>query len=46
MPQMDFTNPLTLDQVGWMVVILVVLYSCFRAGGCRRWARYLRTVPL
>ena len=26
MPQMDFTNPLTLDQVGWMAVILVVLY--------------------
>jgi F-type H+-transporting ATPase subunit b len=26
MPQMDFHNPLTLDQVWWMVVILVVLY--------------------
>lgn len=26
MPQMDFKNPLTLDQVGWMVVILLVLY--------------------
>jgi F-type H+-transporting ATPase subunit b len=26
MPQMDFSNPLTLDQVGWMVVILLVLY--------------------
>jgi F-type H+-transporting ATPase subunit b len=26
MPQMDFRNPLTLDQVGWMVVILVALY--------------------
>jgi F-type H+-transporting ATPase subunit b len=26
MPQMDFRNPLTLDQVGWMVVILLVLY--------------------
>jgi F-type H+-transporting ATPase subunit b len=26
MPQMDFANPLTLDQVGWMAVILVVLY--------------------
>ncbi len=26
MPQMDFKNPLTADQVGWMVVILVVLY--------------------
>jgi F-type H+-transporting ATPase subunit b len=26
MPQMDFHNPLTLYQVGWMAVILVVLY--------------------
>ncbi len=26
MPQMDFRNPLTLDQVWWMVVILIVLY--------------------
>jgi len=26
MPQMDFHNPLTTDQVLWMVVILVVLY--------------------
>ena len=26
MPQKDFSNPLTLDQVGWMVVILLVLY--------------------
>jgi F-type H+-transporting ATPase subunit b len=26
MPQMDFANPLTGDQVGWMVVILLVLY--------------------
>ncbi|MDE2239721.1 MAG: F0F1 ATP synthase subunit B [Rhodospirillales bacterium] len=26
MPQMDFSNPLTLDQVSWMAVILVVLY--------------------
>ena len=26
MPQMDFHNPLTGDQVLWMVVILVVLY--------------------
>ncbi len=32
MPQMNFHNPLTLDQVGWMAVILVVLYlllSCW-----------------
>jgi F-type H+-transporting ATPase subunit b len=26
MPQMNFKNPLTLDQLGWMAVILVVLY--------------------
>jgi F-type H+-transporting ATPase subunit b len=26
MPQMDFKNPLTIDQVGWMVIILLVLY--------------------
>ena len=26
MPQMDFANPLTTSQVGWMAVILVVLY--------------------
>ena len=26
MPQMDFHNPLTTDQIFWMVVILVVLY--------------------
>jgi F-type H+-transporting ATPase subunit b len=26
MPQMDFHNPLTLDQVWWMAVILIVLY--------------------
>jgi F-type H+-transporting ATPase subunit b len=26
MPQMDFHNPLTLDQIFWMAVILVVLY--------------------
>jgi F-type H+-transporting ATPase subunit b len=26
MPQMDFKNPLTTDQLGWMVVILIVLY--------------------
>ena len=26
MPQMNFKNPLTLDQVGWMAVILLVLY--------------------
>lgn len=26
MPQMDFQNPLTIDQVAWMVVIMLVLY--------------------
>jgi F-type H+-transporting ATPase subunit b len=26
MPQMDFHNPLTITQVGWMVVIMVALY--------------------
>jgi F-type H+-transporting ATPase subunit b len=26
LPQMDFSNPLTFDQVGWMAVIMVVLY--------------------
>ena len=26
MPQMDFENPLTIDQIWWMIVILVVLY--------------------
>ncbi|MDE8345411.1 MAG: hypothetical protein POH28_04440, partial [Acidocella sp.] len=27
MPQMDFHNPLTLSQVEWMVVILLLLYG-------------------
>lgn len=26
LPQMDFSNPLTWTQLGWMVVIMVVLY--------------------
>jgi F-type H+-transporting ATPase subunit b len=26
MPQMDFANPLTLDQIWWMVAILIALY--------------------
>ena len=26
MPQLNFHNPLTLDQVGWMIVIFAVLY--------------------
>jgi F-type H+-transporting ATPase subunit b len=33
MPQMDFKNPLTLDQVWWMVVILVVLYFALSRWG-------------
>jgi len=33
MPQMDFHNPLTTDQLLWMVVILLVLY-----GLLSRWA--------
>ncbi len=33
MPQMDFHNPLTLDQVGWMAVILVVLYLALARWG-------------
>jgi len=33
MPQMDFQNPLTLDQIFWMVVILVALYFALS-----RWA--------
>lgn len=26
MPQMDFANPLTVTQIGWMAVIMIVLY--------------------
>ena len=33
MPQMDFANPLTLDQVGWMAVIMVVLYFALSRWG-------------
>jgi F-type H+-transporting ATPase subunit b len=33
MPQMDFTTPLTTDQVVWMVVILVVLYLALSRWG-------------
>jgi F-type H+-transporting ATPase subunit b len=33
MPQMDFQNPLTGDQVVWMVVILVVLYQALSRWG-------------
>ncbi len=33
MPQMDFANKLTLDQVGWMAVILLVLYFILSSWG-------------
>jgi F-type H+-transporting ATPase subunit b len=33
MPQMDFHNPLTFYQVGWMVVILVMLYFVLSGWG-------------
>ncbi len=33
MPQLDFANPLTVSQLGWMVVIMVVLYLALS-----RWA--------
>jgi F-type H+-transporting ATPase subunit b len=33
MPQMDFHNPLTWDQVFWMVVILVALYFALSRWG-------------
>ncbi len=36
MPQMDFRNPLTLDQVWWMVAILAVLYFALSRWGLPR----------
>ncbi|OYV44261.1 MAG: hypothetical protein B7Z75_05075 [Acidocella sp. 20-57-95] len=33
MPQMDFQNPLTMSQVEWMAVILVVLYFALSRWG-------------
>ncbi len=41
MPQMDFHNPLTLTQVGWMVVILVVLYLLLARWGLPEMGRVL-----
>lgn len=36
MPQMDFHNPLTVDQLVWMVVILVALYLALSRWGLPR----------
>ena len=36
LPQMDFKNPLTLDQLVWMVVILVALYLALSRWGLPR----------
>jgi F-type H+-transporting ATPase subunit b len=33
MPQMDFHNPLTVDQIVWMVVILMALYVALASWG-------------
>ncbi|EKM98268.1 MULTISPECIES: F0F1 ATP synthase subunit B family protein [Acidocella] len=41
MPQMDFSNPLTLDQVGWMAVILVVLYLLLSRWGLPQMGKVL-----
>lgn len=36
LPQMDFQNPLTLSQVGWMAVILIALYLVLAYWGLPR----------
>ena len=36
LPQMDFTNPLLLSQIGWMAAILVVLYLVLAHWGLPR----------
>lgn len=41
MPQMDFSNPLTLDQVGWMAVIMVVLYLLLSRWGLPQMGKVL-----
>ena len=41
MPQMEFHNPLTFAQVGWMVVILVVLYQLLARWGLPEMGRVL-----
>lgn len=39
LPQMDFTNPLLLTQIGWMAVILLVLYLVLANWGLPRIGR-------
>ncbi len=41
MPQMDFSNPLTLDQVGWMAIIIVVLYLVLSRWGLPQMGKVL-----
>ncbi len=41
LPQMDFSNPLTLDQVGWMAVIMVVLYLLLSRWGLPQMGKVL-----
>ncbi|MGE4480900.1 F0F1 ATP synthase subunit B [Acidocella sp.] len=41
MPQMNFSNPLTFDQVGWMAVILVVLYLLLSRWGLPQMGKVL-----
>ena len=41
LPQMDFSNPLTLDQVGWMAVIMVVLYLLLARWGLPQMGKVL-----
>lgn len=36
LPQMDFTNPLTIAQIGWMAAILLVLYLVLARWGLPR----------
>lgn len=41
LPQLDFSNPLTLDQVGWMAVIMVVLYLLLARWGLPQMGKVL-----
>jgi F-type H+-transporting ATPase subunit b len=43
MPQMDFHNPLTVDQIVWMVVILVALYVALAGWGLPQIGAVLET---
>jgi F-type H+-transporting ATPase subunit b len=43
MPQMDFHNPLTVAQVVWMVVILVVLYLALSRWGLPEMGKVLES---